>query len=125
MIADIDEEICSRIKEKLRSLNINCPNCENIMNAYYYCTTCKDKAGISQINILDWLEEKWNIMGLHGLHSIEIFERIKEKLQSLEVECPDCEDMDPDCEDTCAVCCYAGGHGKINILDWLKEGKWS
>lgn len=46
-----------------------------------------------------------------------ILERIKE----LEIDCPDCEDLDMDDQYTCVTCWCEGGNGRLNVMDYLKE----
>lgn len=48
--------------------------------------------------------------------------RIKELLEDLEINCPDCGGIDDE-QYTCTTCWCQGGEGKIKVLLFLRENK--
>ena len=42
-------------------------------------------------------------------------------LSKLRVDCPDCEGMYDDDQYSCALCGCEGGHGSINVVEYLRE----
>lgn len=48
-------------------------------------------------------------------------EEILRNIKSVYVDCPDCESVYDDEQYTCTTCWCEGGHGKINVFEWLKN----
>ena len=51
----------------------------------------------------------------------DLQKEILSDIKHLEVDCPDCHNMDSDEQYTCTTCWCEGGRGKINVFQWLKD----
>jgi hypothetical protein len=50
----------------------------------------------------------------------ELQNEILDEIKLLEIDCPECKDMEDD-QYTCTTCWNEGGNGRINIFQFLKE----
>jgi len=48
-------------------------------------------------------------------------EELLDRLRSLTIDCPECEDMYSDDQYTCTTCWCMGGQGTINAFEYLSE----
>lgn len=49
---ELQDEILSEIK----NIEIDCPECQNMEDDQYTCTTCWCEGGNGRINIFDWIK---------------------------------------------------------------------
>lgn len=55
MSQDIEDEIVNRIKEQLRYIDVDCPECESIGDDQYQCCTCGYGGGNGKIDVIDYI----------------------------------------------------------------------